>query len=460
MNFAAIRERLRKIGFFTPVRIHFVLLIVALFLAYRWIKKNNALPETAETAIINLFVTITCWFTVGILVISFLTAFIPWSFFLINKRNDRSGLKINTATSHDISSKQIVEITISGIIRPLFGYIRLRLIYDEGYISSKFSLIASKLNEHFFSTQIHGTYHWPVKNIKEYDVKSAVIYFEDFFQFFSFTSSLDAKNNFYTYPLKASIERISAQPKKTEDTSIRIDEIRKVEGELLSYKNFEDNDDVRRIVWKIYAKNKDLVVRIPEVNDPYASHIYFYASFYNALSNDIYTEFNTVFLDNFKTIVWNLYEQLYRHNELTHYISDQQTKTFYADDVIQKVKYIISTSSWQRENDLINYFNNQVGSVLCISSLSNAKQVEDIVSKSGKSLTIIMVELSKNFSNNKVTDWLHWIFVNASKKSSDKLQIAFNFSPLRKKISDNEKIIRKLLVNSECEYMIFSPVNS
>ncbi|HVZ96305.1 MAG TPA: DUF58 domain-containing protein, partial [Chitinophagaceae bacterium] len=407
--------------------------------------------------IINLFVTITCWFAASLLLISFISAFIPWIIFLNHKRNNRSYIKINTTGSRDISSKQIVEITISKIIRPLFGYIRLRLLYDEGYISTKFSLIAPRLNEPFFSARIHGTYNWPVKNIKEYEVKSAIIYFEDFFQFFSFTAPLDAKNNFYTYPLKTAVEKMAAQPKKTQDASVRIDEIRKVEGELLSYKNFEDNDDVRRIVWKIYAKNKDLVVRIPEVNDPYASHIYFYASFYDAISNDLYAEFNTVFLDNYKTIVWNLYEQLYRQNELTQYMPDQQTKAFYADDIIQKVRYIISTSSWQKENDLAGYFNNQVGSVLCISSLSDARQVEDIISKSGKNLTVIMVELSKSFSNNTVTDWLEWIFVNPSKKSSDTLQMAFNFSPLRKKISGNEKIIRKLLTGSGCEYMIFSP---
>lgn len=457
MNIAAIRERVRNIGFYMPVRIHFVLLVAALTLAYRWLKKNNALPETAETAIINLFVTITCWFALGVLVISFLTAFIPWISFLINKKNNRSSLQIKTDSAHDISTNQMVDISISKIIKPLFGYIRLRLCYDGGSISPKFSVI-KELKQRFFASQIHGIYHWPVQHIKEYDVTSAIIYFEDFFQFFSFTSSLDTKNNFYTYPLEAATEKVSVQPKKTEDTTVRIDEIRKVEGEWLSYKNFEDSDDVRRIVWKIYAKNKELVVRIPEVNDPYASHIYFYASFYNAISNEVYEEFNTVFLDNYKTILWNMYEQLYRQNELTVYIPDQPTKTFYADDVMQKVKHMVSTSVWQKRNDLANYFNNNLGSVLCISSLSDAKQVEDIVAKNSN-LTIIMVELSKSFLSNKVTDWLHWIFVNAARKSTEKLQRAFNFSPLKHRITENEKHIRRILQNSAGEFMIIYPEN-
>ncbi|MGH2563234.1 MAG: hypothetical protein ACRDE5_01895, partial [Ginsengibacter sp.] len=200
--------------------------------------------------------------------------------------------------------------------------------------------------------------------------------------------------------------------------------------------------------------NKELVVRIPETNDPYASHIYFYASFYNAVSNDVYEEFNAVFLDNFKTATWNIYEQLYRQNELIQYIPDQETKTFYADDAIQKVKYIISTSSWQKQIDLNTYFNKQYASVLCISSLTDIKQLEEVLEKTGKSLTVVFVQLSKSFLTMKATDWLQWIFVNPEKKSSEKLQLAFSFSPLRKKILDNEKIIKQLLNKSECENLI------
>src|SRR6185312_7478147 len=130
--------------------------------------------------------------------------------------------------------------------------------------------------------------------------------------------------NFFTHPLYNSTGPLNVQPKKTEETNMRIEEMRKVEGELLNYKNFENNDDIRRIVWKIYAKNKELVVRIPETNDPYASHIYFYASFYNAISNDVYEEFNEVFLDNFKTAIWNIYDQLHRQKALIQYIPDQE----------------------------------------------------------------------------------------------------------------------------------------
>ena len=144
----------------------------------------------------------------------------------------------------------------------------MRLQYDGNNISPKFAPIAIHPKNDFFSMHTKGCYNWPLKNIKEYDISSGIIYFEDFFQFFSFAGSLPSNGSFFYGPPKKSTGTLMVQPKKTEETNRRIEEIRKVEGELLNYKNFETNDDVRRIVWKIYAKNKELVVRVPETIDP------------------------------------------------------------------------------------------------------------------------------------------------------------------------------------------------
>jgi hypothetical protein len=92
--------------------------------------------------------------------------------------------------------------------------------------------------------------------------------------------------------------------------------------------------------------------------------------------------------------------------------------------------------------------------VLCISSLTDVKQLEEILEKTGKSLTVIFIELSKSFSKMKVINWLQWVFINPEKKSSEKLQLAFNLSPLRKKILNNEKNIKELLKTSDCESLV------
>lgn len=353
-----------------------------------------------------------------------------------------------------INDSQSLSIAIHNIFKPLFGYIRLRLFYDGENISPKFSLISGRSKYNFFSNFIEGNFNWPVKHVKEYDITAGIIYFEDFFQFFSFATIHGANSNFFTPPPEFSTTDLVVKPKKTEETTNRIEEIRKVEGEFLSYKNFENNDDVRRIVWKIYAKNKELVVRIPETNDPYASHIYFYASFHNAISNDLYKEFNTLFLNYFKTITWNSYEQLSRQNVLLQFIPDQQTKTYYADDPSQKIKYFITTASWQKQNELLQYFDNRNASVLCISSFNSHLEIEEIIEKAGNGLAVVFVRLSNSFEKINITDWAQWLFIKPEKNSIDKLRLGFNLSPLKRKILENERRITNALEKSNCEILV------
>ena len=454
MNFSLLKNRIRQGSFYVPFRFQIVLLTLVLFGAYYWLKKTSVLPETSYTAIIDLFITVAVAFIAAVFAISFITAIVPWLFFLFNKKRGKVLIKVNTASKkNSITEKQKVSVSINPIFRPLFGYIRMRLYYDED-ISPKFSLINNQAKTQFFSSTLNGIYNWPLPEIKEYKVNNTIIYFEDMFQFFSFASSIPAKDNFFTQPDNNATAEIKVQPKKTEDTNVRIEQIRKVQGEFLNYKNFENNDDVRRIVWKIYAKNKELVVRIPETNDPYASHVYFYASYFNAMRTGLYSDFFPPFLNYYKTKVWNSYQQLSKQNVLIKYIPDQETKTTFADDPLEKIKYIISTSEWQTQKDLQHYFKKEEASVLCISSLIDAKQVENILDRTGKDLVIIFVQLSNAFSKIQIKDWLQWVFIKPEEDGLDKLRLMWNISPLKKKITENENKIKALLNKSESEVLV------
>ncbi|MDB5221680.1 MAG: hypothetical protein JWN83_347 [Chitinophagaceae bacterium] len=455
MNFALIKNKIRHGSFFVPFRFQIVLLTIVLFAAYYWLKKTSVLPETSYTAIIDLFITVAMAFIAAVFAISFITAVVPWMFFLFNKKRGNISIKVKTASHQNvINEKQQVSININPILPPLLGYIRLRLHYDDENISPKFSLINKQSKTKFFSSSLNGIYNWPLPEIKEYKVSNAIIYFEDMFQFFSFAASLPAQDNFFTQPENNASSELKVQPKKTEDTNTRIDQIRKVEGEFLSYKNFENNDDVRRIVWKIYAKNKELVVRIPETNDPYASHVYFYASYYNALETGLYSDFFTIFLNYYKTMVWNAYRQLSKQNVLIKYIPDQESKTTFADDPLEKIKYIISTSEWQTQKDLHHYFKKEEASVLCISSLIEAKEVENILDRTGKDLVIIFVQISNAFGKMDIKDWVQWIFIKPEEDGLDKLRLMWNISPLKRKITENENKIRAILNKSESEVLV------
>ncbi len=455
MDFSSFRQKLQYTSFFIPFRFQLIMLLTALLLAWRWMQKTNLLPETAYTAIIALFIKMSLWFIAALLLLSLLTTIFPYLIFLLQKKNGHVKFSITTSSKEKkFSEKQEVVINIHPILRPFMGFVRLRLKYDNNNISPKFSLLDRNQKLQFFSTSINGVYYWPLPDIKEYNVSDSIIYFEDMLQLFSFATKIPSADKFYVQPDIKSYEELKVQPKKTVETNTRIDQIRKVEGEFLNYKNFENNDDVRRIVWKIYAKNKELVIRIPETNDPYASHVYFYSSFYNDISGNLYNDFNNVFLNLFKTVTWNAFSQLSKQDVEIKFIPDQEMRTGNVDGAMEKIKYAISTCEWQNQRDIQSYFRKDDASVLCVSSLTNVKQLEPILERAGHDLVIIFVQLSRAFYGFKIKDWFQYMFIKPSPHSLDKLRLAWNVSPLKRKITENEEAILKLLNNTDCEKII------
>ncbi|MEO8568198.1 MAG: hypothetical protein ABI419_03660, partial [Ginsengibacter sp.] len=58
------------------------------------------------------------------------------------------------------------------------------------------------------------------------------------------------------------------------------------------------------------------------------------------------------------------------------------------------------------------------------------------------------------FEKIKITTWLQWLFIKPEDKSTDKLKLTFNFSPLKRKMVENEKKIKFLLEKSDCEILM------
>jgi hypothetical protein len=401
--------------------------------------------NTAFAEIYTLLLDVAMWFSFSIISLALLSVVASFLFYLYHKK--KKGIDFRIATDlkeSELHEKQTVRLQIHPVLKPFFGFIKLRLLYDRNNFSQKFSLLENS-KRRFFSTKIEGTYHWPLPQIKEYHVEKAILYFEDVFQFFSIAVDLPARSNFFTQPASKNVNALRVSPRKTEETTTRIEELRKVEGEYLNYKHFENNDDVRRIVWKIYAKNKELVVRIPEIMDPYASHIYLYASFFSQYSIAGNGAIDVPFLNYYKTLTWNIYQNLVKQGYEVRYIPDQEVaKNNVADDQ-QWVKYSISTSNWQHTKDLRTYVKTSDASIVVISSLSDAEEVHELIEIHGREITFIFIKLTDSLLNPNFFDWVQWLFVQNQKDDIEVYKRAWSFSPLRAKINKNEKRLTEIL---------------
>ena len=445
INFFGTADKIKQAAFYIPFTIYFIVFALAAFIGYKMLDNEQLNAFSSFADIFRLLLKVALGFTVAIISIAFIPVLISFLYFKYYQRKTGIRFDISTdAKESELNQKQTVRLLISPVLKPFFGFIKLRLLYDQKHYSKKFSLLENS-SRRFFSTTVEGTYHWALPQIKEYHIEKAVLYFEDIFQFFSIAVNLPASSHFFTQPMSKSIKDVNVLPRKTEETNTRIDELRRVQGEYLNYKNFENNDDVRRIVWKIYAKNKELVVRIPEIMDPYASHIYLYASFFSTFNIEGNTAVDVPFLNYYKVVIWSVYENLVKRGFEVRYIPDQEVAKNNTPDEQQAVKYSISTSTWQHEKDLQTYVKVNDASVVIVSSLSDADEVKDLMENNGKNITFIFIKLTDSFKNQNIIDWMQWVFLKNQKDDIDVYKRSWALSPLRLKIKENEKKLAEML---------------
>lgn len=436
----------KQAAMYVPVTGYFLVFVISSWLAFLWLLQQQHMPDTSFTDIFSLLLLVAFAGLATLVALAFLTVLVSFIVFTVKKRRHTITCRLGTVSGNPRTQQpqQLVHIHISPVLKPLLGFVKLRLIYDSVQYSDKFSLVRQKGQQRSMMV-MDGVYEWPLPQIKEYAVQKVLLYFEDFLQFFSFTVTLPCNSRFYTKPAITNEKEMKAGPRKTEETNKRIEELKKVEGEHLHYKSFEAHDDVRRIVWKIYARNRELVVRTPEVLDPYASHLSLYASFHSAFDITGNEVVQYPFQDHYKTVIWNTYLQLVKQGFEVEYISDQQIAIPAMPDEQQAVQYNISASQWQRDKPLQGYIKPKEAAVVLISSLNDYEEVARLTEQYGNEITFVFVQLSKNIRGRHIGHWVKWLFVSEEKNSYEIYKTRWRLSRLRGRLTANEKKIKQLL---------------
>ncbi|MEP7320058.1 MAG: hypothetical protein ABI921_14980 [Panacibacter sp.] len=442
-----IRGFIEPVTFFIPFTYYFFLFAIAAVLTNNWLAQQAIMPDSSFGDIFKLLLKTGFWFIALIIIAALLSAFVSFIIFLWKKRKNGVQFSVTTtAVKSEVKDypAQRIHIVISPLLKPLLGFIKLRLQYDEKQYSEKFALVQDN-EKKFISLKYAGDYQWNLPEIKEYHVEKLILYFEDLFQFFSFTVALPVEDRFHTNPFAPPVQNFNISPRKTEDTSSRIEELKKVEGEYLNYKNFENNDDVRRIVWKIYAKNKELVVRIPEVLDPSASHAYIYPSFFNVFDIEGNSTAEVYFLNYYKTMLWGIYTNLSKQGFVLRYIADQQTPSKVFTDEQQDIQYNITTSNWQQDKGIKDFVNAKDASVVVLSSLCNAEDVATLLESQSGYTMFVLIKLSNSLQSSYLVSLLQWIFIQQEKNELEVYKTNWRLSLLRSKVANNEKKLEALL---------------
>lgn len=453
MKWKNLRKRLRYYLQYFPLTPNAFITAIALWLCFRAIKPAELVKGEEVSSfrpLILLMGRTALWFIVALIGFSLISTFICWLYYIWLQ--GRSNYQLEFRFQPSGKSKGLwMETLLRKARRPFLGFIKGRLFYDNYGMTDKFTLASNKRQpQQFWREGVSGKSMLRLPDIKEYTIKGGVIYFEDMLQLLSLPATQGTRGHFYQAPDRADIDNHDALPRKTEQTDTRIEELRKVEGEYLNYKGFESGDDVRRIVWKVYAKSRDLVVRIPEIFDPYASHVYFYASFHTSLKPALNgNDFTAEMLNYYKERVWTAYDTLVGKEWEVKFIPDQQLQVPEQLNGRAFVQRVISNSSWQDNKELTGYFEPRYGSVLCISSLNDPDEVKAMLEQCSSDTVVYYVKLSDTFRSFLPWTWLKRIFILTPEDRLKRIRGRWLLQPLRLQLLKREKEIEQALQNSD-----------
>ncbi len=453
-------RRLQYWSNYTVVRWQLLLSALLIWLTWLFLKDKYGHDADADTweAMANFFLVIR-WTVFFLFTFSLITAFCSWIFFVIRKKRKKIGLQTQfgdsqTASGGAQAGKVPITILLTGVLRPFLGAIRARLIFSKMKMSSAILLDENVYpKKGFIRKAIRGTSETDLHDRGIYDVEEVQLQFCDMFRLVAIPFTIHLSQQLYTLPQEQTEKNVKAEPNTTEQQMQRIEIPKKVEGEFINYKDFESGDDVRRIVWKIYARNGQLVVRIPETKDPYASHLYFYASFYNGLNNSSEGIFENELLNCYKDKVRNIFEALQKNGYDVRIPYDQEVQKLSGMSDKKNELFHITAANWQKDQAPTKYVINSKAAFVCVSALTPANEVAQLLGNLNYNIPVVVVKLSDAIVSPFSFKFKNLFFI-PEKTTTDSLRRPWLLSPLRSKLQKNERDIFRMLQQRGNGWMI------
>ncbi len=423
----------------TGIRWQLLLSIAVIWSVSLWLRKEYGQDDSNLWLVMNLFLRLVQWTIIGLFVISLLSAVVTWIYFLNGVKNKAITVQAKFGDGQEVAAGWVpfTIMIIGPVVRPLLGTIQARFVFSEKRLSEGVILDTNITRPRNWRRQaIRGTGQTLLHDRGIYDVEKVLVFFCDMFGLVSLPCTVPFIQQLYTLPRIQEEQKVKAQPQSTEEQKHRIEIPKRVEGEHVNYKEFETGDNIHRIVWKIFAKSGQLVVRIPETKDPYASHLYFYASFFEGYDLKG-SAFETELLNVYKDQVRNLFEALQRNGYDVRLPRDQEVPRLSGLSEKKNELFHITAASWQNKITPTDFVSYNKAAFVCLSSLTPVSELEMILKNLPHSIPLVVVKLSDAIPSPfriKLKD----IFFRPETQPTDKLRQPWLLSSLRRSLKENE----------------------
>ena len=437
----SLNDIYRKIESKLPVRLTSFILLSSVIFIIGYSKKIT--DYTAFSDIFSLLLKIIVFVVLMIFTFSMLSSLYAYLRYKSLIKSKRISPEITFfRTTDDSDGKIRCKAVIQNALRPLGVSASVALNfrnytapeYRLGYFREKKTGIKG----------LKGNFTITPPEIGNYDLKSVSIRFRDIFKLFSLRITQKASGKCTTIPSADRFEIGEIFPVRSREEIKRTNIVRRQPGEWLKFKNFEPADDIRRIVWQIYARNKELIIRSQELHNMYSSRIDIYASFYNSLFGDpAANKLNSLFLNAYKNKIWSVIKTFEDNNDLEiRFVPDQVFAETSSPDLSETLSGL-AAMNWHEDLKPSDYHRQGDVSVLCITSLIPAEELLAML-RTGISGTLIMFVPVSEINNASLSNMIKEIFTVPDNENGFGVW-KWLVSPYRLRLRKNEVRIKELL---------------
>lgn len=332
-------------------------------------------------------------------------------------------------------------LSIHKAFAPQLGLLKGSIMLHDGELIEPLFFLKNKINKWSITGTIaNQTINLP--HLQQYQFESIYLQYIDIFRMMALPINIPSKFIFKNTPTTTNkIPSIQLFPmvQTKEDAQNRIP--LKKDGELFQYKHFESSDDIRRIVWKIYAKNQEFIVRTYEREYELANATYM--SYSNTLAGKWQLKTAQIALDYYKWSIWNIYQTLNYQNDL--HLRHHATGNLLPKDVTSIQSEIINIA-WDYTDKNLPTFISKEDSIIVIHSGMTLVFIQNAVQQISNKVVIYFVPLTNALQAKAWKTRLKKLFFYSD--SSDEIlqtKIAFQNSQAQKNLLAKEVSIIKLL---------------
>ncbi len=386
-----------------PITLPFVLCVAAYLLLWWKIKPIHLAKDDATAQLLFLLLKLFVIITATCVTVSFFTWFLAIFFNSWAKKSQKIQWELKRLAH---ASTPMLQLRLSPWFAPLLGSTEVVWRLSNDKLTSSAS--THRIWAGFRPMRYIANVVWPLQDYQTYTVVQAQFYISDVFRFFRWRITLPIQQSLHNLPIAAPAQQDFTPSETTEEPVLTQKRLPRL-GELFQYKNFEDNDDVRRIVWKVYAKNRELMVRTADIQYLPAIQIYLYASFYQPEKTATkFIEKQT--LNRYKERLWSLIQAMEKEEIEVIWRTDQPTQAT-ASDETHAIQWQITQCDWQDKTSIDQLVASKHKGMACVNVYTPLSTIQKILMEK-KVSTVIFIPIADNYTPFTFKTIFKWLWVS------------------------------------------------